>query len=302
MSESDDFVACAEILARGSKSFALASRLLPARLRAPVAAFYAFCRVSDDAVDESAEPKVELERLSQRLDAIYAGSPHDEAVDRALARVVASHDLPRAPLDALLDGYAWDALGREYRTLSDVIAYSARVASSVGVAMTVLMGVRERRVLARAADLGVAMQLVNIARDVGEDARRGRVYLPSQWLESEGLSASTLLADPVHSSGLGRVVERLLEQADVLTRRALPAVLELPSDCRWAVGAAGRIYADIGRVIREANCDTVSARAYTKGSRKLWLATRAGASLWVPRAELWSDEPLPEVEFLLPRT
>ena len=142
--------ACREILARGSKSFALASRALPERLRDPVAAFYAFCRVSDDLVDDSADPRGALAALRVRVDRAERGTPDDDPVDRALAFVMRAHGLPRVAVDALLDGYLWDVEQRSYPTLSDTIAYSARVASSVGVAMTVLMGVRDRATLARA--------------------------------------------------------------------------------------------------------------------------------------------------------
>ena len=95
--------------------------------------------------------------------------------------------MPRILPDALLEGLAWDAMGRRYATLSDLRAYSARVASAVGAMMCVLMRVRDRDALARACDLGVAMQLTNIARDVGEDAREGRLYLPTDWLAGAGV-------------------------------------------------------------------------------------------------------------------
>ena len=110
---------------------------------------------------------------------------------------------PHAPLgdpaalpEALLEGLAWDAEGRSYETLDDLFDYAARVAGTVGVMMTLIMGVRSPEALARACDLGVAMQLTNIARDVGEDARMGRIYLPRQWLREAGVDAEAFLADP----------------------------------------------------------------------------------------------------------
>ena len=175
-----DIGACRDILARGSKSFAAASHLLPRRVRDPAAAFYAFCRVVDDAIDEApasgAVPALTHSR--RRLDRIFRGQPVDDAVDRALAHVVAEWELPRDPFDALLEGFAWDLVGTHYERVEDLYAYGARVAGAVGVVMTYLMGRREPRTLARASELGVAMQLTNVARDVGEDARRGRIYLP----------------------------------------------------------------------------------------------------------------------------
>ncbi len=209
--ERDDLVRCREILREGSKSFHAASLLLPARVRAPASAVYAFCRVADDAVDAVSprEAPASLERLRGRLDRAYAGAPNDHPVDRAFADVVRRYDIPRAVPDALLEGFAWDVEGRRYETLSDVLAYSARVASAVGVMMTLLMGPRARGVHARACDLGAAMQLTNICRDVGEDARNGRVYLPTDWLVEEGIDPDAFVRDPRFTPALGRVVRRL---------------------------------------------------------------------------------------------
>ncbi|MCX7808886.1 MAG: squalene/phytoene synthase family protein, partial [Deltaproteobacteria bacterium] len=97
----------------------------------------------------------------------FQGRPQPQPADRALAWLFCAHSLPRAPIDALLEGYRWDVEGRSYHTLSDTISYAVRVAGSVGVASTWLLGRREPELLARACELGVAMQLTNIARDVG---------------------------------------------------------------------------------------------------------------------------------------
>lgn len=289
---------CRAILAVGSRSFAAASRLLPARLRDPVAATYAFCRVSDDLVDESDDPRAALRELARRLDAIFAGRPEDHPADVGLAWVVDAWRVPRAPLDALLDGYRWDVEGRRYEDLPGVRAYAARVAASVGVVMTLLMGRREPAVLWRAADLGVAMQLTNIARDVGEDARRGRVYLPLEWLRAEGIDPDAFLLRPRFSDGIGVVVCRLLDHADLLYRRADAGIAALPGDCRVAIAAAALIYADIGRVIRRSGYDSVSSRAFTSGPRKVALALRGlPASIARPSSDRGAP-PLPEVVLL----
>ena len=295
------FAQCRGILERGSKSFSAASRLLPARLKDPVTAYYAFCRVSDDAVDESDRPEEALAELRERVDAMVEGRPHEHAADQAMAWVMRAHEIPRAPIDALLEGYAWDVQGRRYQTLSDVRAYAARVAASVGVVMTRLMGRREPWVLHRAAELGVAMQLTNIARDVGEDARAGRVYLPLDWLREEGIEPAQWLARPHYRAGVGVCVCRLLDHAQLLYRRSRPGIAALPADCRFAIAGAAEIYADIGRVIRARSYDSVSARAYTSGSRKAWLLARSVAAvsaLSVTRRNCHHAPPLPEVRFL----
>ena len=305
-----DIAACEALLARGSKSFALASRLLPARVRGPVAALYAFCRVADDAVDGDGDPGAQGQRvalpagepavamLRSRLDRAAAGYPLDQPVDRAFSATLLTSDLPRALPDALLDGMAWDAHGRRYRTLDELVGYCARVASSVGVMMTVMLGQRDPSVLARAADLGVAMQLTNIARDVGEDLARGRIYLPTAWLASEGINPDALLARPAHSAALGRVVARLLDAADAHYRAAEEGLPWLPWDARVAIRAAALIYADIGREVRAAGCDSMTRRAHTSTGRKLVLAARAfGVLFW--RRRRCDSPPHPAVAFLV---
>ncbi len=168
-----DLAECRALIRTGSLSFHAASRLLPGRVRDPALALYAFCRVADDEVDEGGDKTDAVLRLRDRLDLIYAGRPRAAAPDRAFAAVVEGFEMPRALPEALLEGMAWDAVGRRYDTLSGVLDYSARVAAAVGAMMCVLMRVREADALARACDLGLAMQLTNIARDVGEDARAG---------------------------------------------------------------------------------------------------------------------------------
>ncbi|MGH1346979.1 MAG: phytoene/squalene synthase family protein [Nannocystales bacterium] len=294
-----DLAVCKALLAKGSKSFSAASWLLPRRMRDDAATFYAFCRVADDAVDDSGDPGRAVERLHIRLDRIFGNQPEADPVDRALARVVHRHDMPKAPFSALLEGFEWDAQERRYRTLSDVLAYAARVASAVGVVMTYLMGVRDRDTLARACELGAAMQLTNICRDVGEDAHRGRIYVPEDWLEEGGLDPQAWLGDPTFGPAVAGATERLLDEAARLYARSRPGVGALPSDCRPAIRAAGLIYADIGRVVRQREFDSVSGRARVGLPRKLWLLTR---SWWQSQdPELGLDAaPLPEVEFLLP--
>lgn len=294
-----DLEVCAALLREGSKSFHAASLLLPPRLRAPAAAVYAFCRVADDAVDDSLTPAADLEKLHDRVEAAFAGRPGDDPVDRALTAVSSMYGLPLAPFDALLEGFAWDVEGRRYDTLSELRAYCVRVASTVGVMMTVLMGRRDVRTLWRACDLGVAMQLTNIARDVGEDARQGRVYLPLAWLDEVGLDVAAWLRDPVFRPEVGLVVRRLLAEADRLYVRADPGVRQLPRDCRSSIRAARLIYADIHRSIVRAGYDTVSARAYTTRARKAWLALQAAPSAVAPAEAPSPAPPVPEARFLV---
>jgi phytoene synthase len=299
----DDMAACRAMIRTGSLSFHAASRLLPARVRDPALALYAFCRVADDDVDEVQDKAHAVLRLRERLDLIYAGTPEPRPSDRAFAAVVEDFDMPRALPDALLEGLAWDAMGRRYHTLADLHAYSARVASSVGVMMCVLMRVRHPDALARAADLGLAMQLTNIARDVGEDARAGRLFLPLDWLEEAGIDLEAFLADPRPSVALSGVTARLLGVADDLYRRASAGVFSLPADCRLGIAAARHIYAAIGAEVARAGHDSVTGRARTSRGQKLALMGRAMGSAALthvmPRPAQLHARPVPEVAFLV---
>jgi phytoene synthase len=293
-----DLTACRDLLCGGSRSFYAASFLLPRSVHEPATALYAFCRLADDEIDLDGGRSDALGRLSGRLDRIYAGRPDPVPADRALAAVVAHFDLPRPLLDALLEGFAWDAEGRRYPDLSAVYAYSARVAGTVGVMMAVLMGVRARGMLARASDLGVAMQLTNIARDVGEDARAGRLYLPEQWLREEGIEPDGWLERPVFSDGIGRVIQRLLRAADALYAQGDEGIAGLPLACRPGINAARFLYAEIGRELERMGCNSVSRRAVVSGARKAQLLAQVLQTSAIPR-RCASVRSLAETRFLV---
>jgi phytoene synthase len=284
----------------GSKSFFAASLLLPARVRAPATALYAFCRLADDLIDLGSDPTAAMHELAQRLDAVYAGRPAAIDADRALACTVHRFAIPRALLDALLEGFLWDAAGRRYATLAELHDYGARVAGTVGAMMALVMGTHAAQALARACELGVAMQLTNIARDVGEDARNGRLYLPLDWLAEAGVDADAWLAKPVFDFRIAMVVQRLLAEADRLYERAEHGIAALPRDCRPAIHAARLVYAEIGRELERLGLDSVSQRAFVGKPRKLALMARA-ASAAVVSPGLADTElpPLPAIHFLV---
>lgn len=302
----DDLACCTEAIRHGSLSFHTASRLMPRRYREPALALYAFCRLADDAVDLHQEKVAAVLRLGERLEAVYAGRPRNTAADRAFAAVVDAVGMPRAVPEALLEGFAWDAMERRYDSLSDVRAYSARVASTVGVMMAVIMGVRAPDALARACDLGVAMQLTNIARDVGEDAREGRIYLPLDWLDEIGLTPDAFLRDPLPTDPVRGLVRRLLAEARRLYVRGETGIAALPPGCRPAIHAARLIYAGIGGQIARAGHDSISCRAHTGTTQKLgWLmlaGMRAAGNAVAPRSAVMLARPLEECRFLIEAT
>jgi phytoene synthase len=193
--------------------------------------------------------------------------------------------LPLELVAALLEGFEWDAEGRRYETIEDLQAYGARVAGSVGAMMAVVMRTRSEQALARACDLGVAMQLTNIARDVGEDARFGRLYLPLAWMRDAGLEPDAWLANPVFDARIASVVDRLIKAADELYQRSEHGIGQLPRDCRPAIRAARLVYAEIGRELEKAGHDSINRRAVVSGKRKLVLLARATSAMLIAPAD-----------------
>ncbi|KQI73533.1 phytoene synthase [Loktanella sp. 5RATIMAR09] len=303
MIRADDLEHCREAIRHGSLSFHAASKLLPAKVRDPALALYAFCRLADDEVDEGEYQAGAVFRLQDRLDAAYAGKPYNAPEDRAFAAIIEDFDMPRALPEALLEGLAWDAAEHRYDTLSGVRDYSARVASAVGAMMCVLMRVRDPDALARACDLGVAMQLTNIARDVGEDARMGRIYLPLDWLAEAGIDPVNFTRETLPTDDVRRMVKRLLAEADRLYLRSEAGIDVLPLKARTGIWAARLIYAGIGKQLRRQGFDSISMRARTNGRQKLgWLMQAGGrtaVSLVMPKSAVIYAKPLPEVAFLV---
>ncbi len=296
--ERNDLDACRELIRVGSRSFHAASLLLTPKVREPAYALYAFCRLADDAVDLGHDRLAAIARLEERLDRAYAGQPLDLPADRAFAAVVERFAIPRTLPEALLEGLRWDAEGRTYDDLADLEAYATRVAATVGAMMTLIMGVREPAVLARATDLGIAMQLTNIARDVGEDAANGRLYLPRQWLVDAGLDPEAWIGEPRFDDRIAAVVRRLLEAADRLYARATPGIAALPLSCRPAMLGARRLYADIGREVERIGFDSLSRRAVVPGRRKAGLL----AASFLQAPFLMNREkapPVPAAQFLV---
>jgi len=283
----------------GSRSFFLASLLLPETVRAAAYALYGFCRLSDDAVDVDGGQMAAVSRLRARLERIYAGAPAPEPVDRALADAVTRFGIPRVSLEALLEGLQWDVEGRVYETIDDVYAYAARVAGSVGVMMASLMGARTPDLVARACDLGVAMQLTNIARDVGEDARAGRLYLPRRWMREAGVDPDAWLLDPVFTPEIGAVVARLLRLADTLYAQADRGIANLDPAFRPAIFAARRLYAEIGARLARRGLDSISVRISVPAWRKAQLvASAVGQASRKPRITP-AGPPLAQTRYLV---
>ena len=190
-----DIQYCREVLKRSGSSFALAFYLLPREQREAMTAFYAFCRLADDAVDEAPDihqARRELEPIKRELELVFTGVP-TQPVFRELQRGVRRFGIRRDHLELVIDGVEQDIDKPFYGTFDELYSYCYRVASAVGLVCVTVLGAKGKDVELYAELCGLAVQLTNIIRDVGEDAGRGRIYLPREDLESFGLDESDIL-------------------------------------------------------------------------------------------------------------
>jgi phytoene synthase len=281
-----------EAIRQGSKSFALASRLFDGTTRARATLLYAWCRHCDDVIDGQllgegthdwgGSPEERLAKLRLLTDRALAGQPTGEVAFDALARVAAETGLPPRYAHDLLEGFRMDVEWQPVRTSDDLLTYCYHVAGCVGVMMAIVMGVdrEDHATLARASDLGLSFQLNNIARDVAEDATRGRCYLPADWLAGEGLDADSF-ANPENRDALHRVVTRLVDLAERYEASAAHGVPALRNRQAWAVLSAAQIYGDIGRKVRGQGPQALETRAYTRRRDKLIaVALAAPEAIW----------------------
>ena len=301
--DNSDLKECKLLIKEGSHSFYAASKLLPKYVRDPAIVLYAFCRIADDVVDQESKLKNPIQDLRNRLDLVYDAKPRNCSTDRAFAALVKSYDLPKELPLALIEGLKWDQDGRRFKNLSELYSYCARVASSVGVMMCILMNVRDGDALARACDLGIAMQLTNIARDIGEDARNNRIYIPTDWMKRNGIAVDAFLKNPENFPEVSILVKQLLNKADYFYKRAGAGYFSLPKECRPGIFSAGKIYSKIGKHIAASNYDSISRRAYTTTFEKfLMLISSIGDSALttvMPIPSTIHAAALPEVNFLV---
>ena len=272
---------------KGSKSFAIASRVLPPALRDDASMLYAWCRYCDDVIDgqimghdQIADYKTgqseRLERLRADTRAALSGAPTENPVYAGLARVVKTHNIDhRHPFD-LLKGFEMDASERVYESVDDILDYSYHVAGVVGVMMANIMGVRDEATLDRASDLGLAFQLTNIARDVVDDAKADRVFVPQELLMAASAPiTSEGLAKPDNWPAAHKAACAQLDIAEQYYESAKVGIKELPFRCAWAISAALSVYRDIGEKLRHIGSDAWEQRVSASGGRKVALALSA---------------------------
>lgn len=283
--EPDDGIErCRASIAKHSKSFALAARLLPPGSADSAAIVYAWCRRADDAVDHvprSAQPAA-LAQLRAELEGVYAGVPAQDPALEAFRHIVEDCRVPRVYPEELLAGMQMDCSDARYATLEELLTYCYRVAGVVGLMMCHVMSVSDVKALRRAAHLGIAMQLTNICRDVLEDWELGRLYVPAELLAEYGApDLRSQLGKPFPGQArrpMALAVERLLREADRYYASGDRGLAALSWRSALAVRSARHIYAAIGRRVEAQACDVTAGRAIVPLRSKLALVARSACA------------------------
>ncbi len=241
------------ILAARARSFRWASAFLSATQRGRVADLYAFCRAVDDLADAQGvtpEAKQDLDRLHKALAAEPNGQSLWPEAYLWFRELCLDCGIEFQVVQELIDGMISDLGVVRMPSDADLIRYCYQAAGTVGLMMCSVLGVRDPRALGRAVDLGIAMQLTNISRDVLEDAQASRVYLPADRLRAAGVEPEQLIQGRANARGVSLVVNDVLALADVYYRSADEGMSFLPARARWAVLVASRLYRGIGRRLR----------------------------------------------------
>ncbi len=258
-------------IAVGSKSFAAASRLFDPATRRSAVMLYAWCRHCDDVIDGQhagrSAAAVEQDEVNQRLaalvaqtQAVYAGLPVDSEAFTAFREVVRRHRIQQTYALEHLSGFAMDVQQRHYLRIKDTLGYCYHVAGVVGLMMAQVMGESDEQALYRACDLGMGLQLTNIARDIIEDASVGRCYLPREWLQEYSIPEQHL-AQIQYRDALAELARRLVGLAEPFYRSAEAGLTLLPWRSAWAVATASGVYRKIGVRVKQRG-----SRAWTRVS------------------------------------
>lgn len=296
-------------IARGSKSFAIASRLFDRATRERAWLLYAWCRRCDDIADGQefgfkAEDPEDAENLVQAIRVLTRraldGQPTADPAFDAFGQVAQEAGLTMQMAEDVIGGFELDAEGWQPHTEADLMRYCYQVAGAVGVMMARVMGVGddEEQTLDRACDLGLAFQLVNIARDVSEDDAAGRCYLPREWLAEADIPPGEHMK-PAHRAALVRLVARLLDLAETYEASARRGVETLSFRQRWAVLTAANVYMGIGAKVRERGAAAWNRRARTSARAKLAAVFKGFMESLDAAQAIDREPPYPRAELLI---
>ena len=262
-----------KITAHYSKSFYFSAQMLPKERRWATFALYGFCRHCDNLIDtprQRTESEIlrEIQRLTEELQIAYNTGESQDPIIRAFILVAKMYGIPIAyPLD-LLNGVAMDVQQTRYKTFDELSLFCYRVAAVVGLMMTHVLGYKDERAFGYAKQLGIAMQLTNILRDIKEDKEMGRIYLPHADLAQFGVREQDILKEKM-TSELKALIKFQIERADQYYTEAIPGISLLKTESQYAIYSAARIYRGILRKIEECDYNPFLNRVFVPSTQKI---------------------------------
>ncbi len=266
---------CQQKAASSGSSFYYSFMFLPPNRRRAITALYAFCREVDDVVDECQDLQIASTKLAwwrQEVAKLYAGKP-EHPVTQALLPVIAEFAVPQEQLLEIIDGMEMDLQQSRYLDFKALSLYCYRVASVVGLLAAEIFGYQDRKTLKYAHDLGMAFQLTNIIRDVGEDARRGRVYLPMDELKRFEVPVADIL-NARHSDNFRKLMEFQIERAEQFYAQAMSMLPAVDRKTQRPGLVMAAIYRTLLEEIKNDGCLVLNQRTSLTPIRKLWIAWR----------------------------
>ncbi len=272
------YLQAGEVTAENSKSFYFATRFFPRELARSAHAVYWFCRHTDDLVDECSSLKQgrrDLEAWAREVECAFRGGSTSHPVLLTFLDAKQRHSIPSEyPLD-LIEGMRMDLENTRYQDFAALRIFCYRVASVVGLMMSHVIGF-EGDALRYAIELGIAMQLTNILRDIAEDLDRGRIYLPSEEMTRFGYSDQDL-AKRVRNNAFRELMRFQVERARGFYAAAEPGIPLLSANGRFAVKVAAEVYRGILKQIERCDFDVFSQRAYVPAAQKYWIMAKSMA-------------------------
>lgn len=270
---------CLNIMEEHSKSFFFASRFLPREQRKSVASWYAFARLTDDIVDEGdhsiEEIELQLNQLKDSITQLSNGHISNNPILHAFGQTIRKHNIPLQYVFDLIEGVRMDLSKNRYENNIELELYCYRVASTIGLVMThIFQDNPSPKTLARAADLGLAMQLTNILRDVKEDfEQRNRIYLPMDIMNQYNVTENDLRKEGV-SENVRELIKYEIERTKGIYKTAELGIRDLPPAAQYTIFLASRVYGDILNQIKRNKYDILSKRAVVSKARKLMIALK----------------------------
>ncbi|SER45283.1 phytoene/squalene synthase family protein [Salisediminibacterium halotolerans] len=269
MNINEAYAQCKEIIDHHSKTFSRAFQHLPQMKRKGVWAVYAFCRTADDIVDEGENAEKELAFFREQLTRFKKGErPANTALWIALEDTFTRFDFSFQPFFDMLDGQHMDLTKTRYHTIEEVFNYSYHVAGTVGLMLLpILAPGREKELYNSAVHLGYAMQITNILRDIGEDAGRGRIYIPEERMSKHGYSEEELQQGEVNQSFIN-LWEEMAQEAEQEYEKGLAYIENYPRNARIPVKAAALFYREILQAVRKENYNVFQQRVFVSVEEK----------------------------------